>query len=347
MAKNPNRGEPAPAGAQQVRTTPGGPPHRVALRLPVRLPFNPQNLFGHLAATAVPGVEEVRHGAYRRGLRLPHGPGIAELTPQADHVAATLILADLRDLPPAVTRCRWLLDLDSEPVTIDEHLSRDPALGALVAQAPGRRIPRSVDGPELAIRAVLGQQISTAAARTQAARLTAEFGEAVTDPDGGITHLFPTPGALLEARLAGPESRGRTLTALAAALASGQLIVDPGADPDLTRRQLRDLPGIGPWTTEIIAMRALGDPDAFPASDLGVRRAAEALGMPGTPAALTARSRRWQPWRAYAVQYLWSVLPHPINQWPQPATCTTDPGRTWPRTGPASADQRTGSAGRG
>jgi AraC family transcriptional regulator, regulatory protein of adaptative response / DNA-3-methyladenine glycosylase II len=313
-------------GAQQVRTTPGGPPHRVTLQLPVRLPFNPQNLFGHLAATAVPSVEEVRDGAYRRSLRLEHGPGIAELTPHTDHVAGTLTLADLRDLPAAIVRCRRLLDLDADPVTIDAYLSRDPALGALVARGPGRRIPGSVDGPELAIRAVLGQQISTAAARTQAARLTAEFGEAVADPDGGITHLFPAPGALLEARLAGPASRGRTLTALAAALAGGRLSVDPGADPDVTRRRLRQLPGIGPWTTEIIAMRALGDGDAFPASDLGVRRAAEALGMPGTPSALTAHSRRWQPWRAYAVQYLWSVLPHAINQWPQPATCRTDPG---------------------
>jgi AraC family transcriptional regulator of adaptative response / DNA-3-methyladenine glycosylase II len=326
VATNPDCGEPTLAAAQQMRTTPGGPPHRVTLQLPVRLPFNPQNLFGHLAATAVPSVEEVRDGAYRRSLRLEYGPGIAELTPHTDHVAGTLTLADLRDLPAAIVRCRRLLDLDADPVTIDAHLSRDPALGALVAHAPGRRIPGSVDGPELAIRAVLGQQISTAAARTLAARLTAEFGEAVADPDGGITHLFPAPSALLEARLAGPASRGRTLTALAAALASGQLIVDPGADPDLTRRRLRQLPGIGPWTTEIIAMRALGDADAFPASDLGVRRAAEALGMPGTPSALTAHSRHWQPWRAYAVQYLWSVLPHAINQWPQPATCRTDPG---------------------
>jgi AraC family transcriptional regulator, regulatory protein of adaptative response / DNA-3-methyladenine glycosylase II len=297
--------------------TPGGPAHGVALKLPVRLPFNPQNLFGHLAATAVPGVEEVRDGAYRRSLRLPHGPGIAELTPHADHVAGNLILTDLRDLPTAICRCRWLLDLDSDPVTVDEHLSRDRALAALVAQAPGRRIPRSVDGPELAIRAVLGQQISTAAARTQAARLTARFGEPMTDPRGAITHLFPTPSALVEARLAGPASRGRTLTALASALACGHLSIDPGVDRDVARELLGQLPGIGPWTTEIIAMRALGDPDAFPASDLGVRRAAQAMGLPGTPSALTAHSRRWQPWRAYAVQYLWSVLPHPINQWPQ------------------------------
>lgn len=334
MAEDSDRCDQVAAAAHNVRTAPDGPPHQVALTLPLRLPFNPQNLFGHLAATAVPGVEEVRDGAYRRALRLPKGPGIAALTPHADHVAGNLTLADLRDLPPAIARCRWLLDLDSDPVTVDEHLSRDPALAALVAQAPGRRIPRSVDGPELAIRAVLGQQVSTAAARTQAARLTAEFGEAVTDPGGAITHLFPTPGALLEARLAGPASRGRTLTALASALASGQLSIDPGADQDVARGLLRQLPGIGPWTTEIIAMRALGDPDAFPASDLGVRRAAEALGMPSTPSALTAHSQRWQPWRAYAVQYLWSVLPHPINQWPQsPAAAGRSrmPVGRWPR----------------
>ena len=305
--------------------TPGS--HHAALELGFAGPLNPGNLFGHLAATAVPGVEEVRGGAYRRTLRLPHGPGIAELTPRTDHVACRLTLADPDDLAAATTQCRWLLDLDADPARIDGHLARDPGLAPLVAAGPGRRVPRCTDGPELAVRAVLGQQISTAAARTLAARLTAEFGEPVTDPDGGLTHLFPTPASLRKARLAGPASRGRTLAALTGALASGQLTVDPGGDVAQARAALAQLPGIGPWTTEIIAMRALGDPDAFPASDLGVRRAAEALRMPATPGALTRHSRAWSPWRAYAVQYLWSVLPHAINAWP-PAAGREAAGRT-------------------
>lgn len=301
----------------------------LALKLPFRRPFHPGNLFGHLAATAVPGVEEVRDGAYRRSLRLPHGVGIAALTPCADHIACDLMLADARDVTPAIARCRWLLDLDCDPVTVDAQLRRDPRLAPLVAQGGGRRIPRTVDGSELAIRAVLGQQVSTAAARTHAGRLTAAFGEPVTDPRGSITHLFPTPEALGDARLAGPASRARSLSALVSALASGQLSVQPGADRDAARAALGRLPGIGPWTTEIITMRALGDTDAFPASDLGVRRAAESLGLPATPSALTAHSRGWAPWRAYAVQYLWSILPHAINRWP-PATTTTAPSAEAP-----------------
>jgi len=312
------RTPPTLSAAEHVRAAAGGPPHRVTLELPFRRPFNPDNLFGHLAATAVPGVEEVRAGAYRRTLRLAHGPGIAELTPGDDEVACRLILAHPGDLGAAIDRCRWLLDLDADPSAIDGRLARDPVLAPLVTGAPGRRIPRTVNGPELAIRAVLGQQISTAAARTLGARLTIEFGEPIVDPDGGLTHLFPTPASLREARLAGPASRGRTLTALASALASGDLMADPGAGVAQARAVLVRVPGIGPWTTEIIVMRALGDGDAFPASDLGVRRAAEALGLPTAPGALAKRSRGWAPWRAYAVQYLWSVLPHAINRWPPP-----------------------------
>ncbi len=293
-----------------------GAPGRLGLKLSFRRPLNPGNLFGHLAATAVPGVEEVRDGAYRRSLRLPRGPGTVALTPRADHVACRLALADLGDLTPAIARCRWLLDLDADPDEVDEQLTGDPALRPLVNQAPGRRVPRTVDGAELAMRAVLGQQISTAAARTQAARLTVAFGEPLTDPQGSITHLFPVPESLTEARLAGPASRGRTLHALVSALASGRLSVHPAGDRTQTRDGLRQLPGIGPWTEEIVAMRALGDPDAFPATDLGVRRAAEALGLPAGPTGLIAAAHGWRPWRAYAVQYLWSVLPHAINEWP-------------------------------
>jgi AraC family transcriptional regulator of adaptative response / DNA-3-methyladenine glycosylase II len=286
------------------------------VRLPFRPPLRPDNLFGHLAATAVPGVEEVRDGRYRRTLRLAHGPGVVDLAPEPDGVDCRLILIDRRDEASAAARCRWLLDLDAAPLEIDAHLARDPALRPLIRAAPGRRVPRCADGAEFAVRAVLGQQVSTAAARTHAARLVAEFGEPLRDPHGGLTHLFPTPAALRLARPAIPERRRRTLSLLVDALASGGLALDPATDRERARAVLAELPGIGPWTIEVIAMRALGDPDAFPVSDLGVRRGAAALGLPSTPAALLAHARAWQPWRAYAVQYLWSATDHEINHWP-------------------------------
>ncbi len=310
--------------AEQGALSSAGPPGAILLRLPFRRPLCPENLFGHLAATAVPGVEEIRDGAYRRTLRLPHGPGIVELTPAADHVACRAMLADLRDLTTATARCRRLLDLDADPVAVDQLLGSDPALARLLAGGRGRRVPRCVDGPEMAVRAVLGQQVSTAAARTHAARIVARHGEAVSDTRGGLTHLFPAPEALAQVRLAMPATRTRTLAALVEALGSRRLSLDPGCDRAQALAALSALPGFGPWTIGVIAMRALGDPDAFPASDLGVRRGAEALGLPAAAVALTARAERWRPWRAYAVQYLWSATPHPINKWPPPRGRQTD-----------------------
>jgi len=272
-------------------------------------------------------VEEVQGDTYRRTLRLAHGPGIAELTPAPDHVACRLMLTDLRDLTAAIARCRRLLDLDADPEAIDDLLAADPALRPLVLRAPGRRVPRCTDGAEMALRAVLGQQVSTAAARTHAGALAEAFGEPVTDARGGLTRLFPAPSALASARLAMPATRQRTFAALAQALASERLALDPGCDRDAALDVLSRLPGIGPWTTQVIAMRALGDPDAFVPGDLGVRRAAEALGLPSTPVALTARATPWRPWRAYAVQHMWSAGDHAINDWPPVATPRSPRGR--------------------
>lgn len=185
----------------------------------------------------------------------------------------------------------------------------------------------------MAIRAVLGQQVSTAAARTHAGRIVARCGEPIADPGGSLTHLFPAPvslaadwgsiphsgqaaGSPISQQLAMPASRRRTLRALVDALCQGRLSLDPGCDRQEAMSLLGTLPGFGPWTLGVIAMRALGDPDAFPAGDLGVRRAAESLGLPTSPVALEARSQSWRPWRAYAVQYLWSASEHPINHWP-------------------------------
>ncbi|MEV5514027.1 AlkA N-terminal domain-containing protein [Streptomyces flaveolus] len=288
----------------------------LALRLPFRAPLNPDNLFGHLAATAVPGVEEWRDGAYRRTLRLPYGHGVVALAPAPDHIACRLTLTDLRDLTVAISRCRRLLDLDADPTAIDDQLRTDPLLAPLVDKAPGRRVPRTVDEAEFAVRAVLGQQVSTAAARTHAARLVTAHGDPVDDPEGGLTHLFPSTGALAEVdpdTLAMPRTRRTTFTTLVRHLADGSLNLGVETDRADTRARLLALPGFGPWTADVIAMRALGDPDAFLPTDLGIRRAAQELGLPSTPAALTARAAAWRPWRAYAVQYLWATDSHPIN----------------------------------
>ncbi|WP_274912447.1 AlkA N-terminal domain-containing protein [Streptomyces sp. WZ-12] len=308
----------------ELRTRTGPGPHTtapgtLALRLPFRQPLNPDNLFGHLAATAVPGVEEWRNGAYRRTLDLPYGHGIVALTPRPDHIDCRLSLTDLRDLAGAIARCRRMLDLDADPEAVDGLLRTDPQLAPLVDKAPGRRVPRTADADEFAVRAVLGQQVSTAAARTHAGRLVLAHGEPIDDPGGGLTHLFPRATALAQLdpeTLAMPRTRRTTLTGLIAVLADGTLQLGVGSDRDEARARLAALPGIGPWTVESIAMRALGDPDAFTPTDLGLRRAAADLGMPATPAALIRHSARWRPWRAYAVQYLWATGDHPINYLP-------------------------------
>ncbi|MFA9445004.1 AlkA N-terminal domain-containing protein [Egicoccus sp. AB-alg6-2] len=294
----------------------------VTLRLPFRRPLCPDNLFGHLVATAVPGVEEWRDGAYRRTLRLPHGSGIVALRPENDHVACDLRLTDLRDLGTAIARSRRLLDLDADPVAVDDLLAADPVLAPLVRAAPGRRVPRAVDAEELAVRAVLGQQVSTAAAATHAGRLAAALGETVEDPDGGLHRLFPSVAALADADpslLRLPASRVRALQGLVEALAGGTIDLGAGADRAEARSRLHALPGLGPWTVEVIAMRGLGDPDAFLPGDLGVRAAAEHLGLPTTPGALVARAEAWRPWRAYAVQYLWATGDHAVNRLPRTA----------------------------
>jgi AraC family transcriptional regulator of adaptative response / DNA-3-methyladenine glycosylase II len=294
-------------------------PGTVCLRLPVRVPFAYEGVFGHLAAGAVPGCEEVRDGAYRRSLRLPCGNALVGLTPEVDHVRCLLVLDDFRDLATAIARCRRLLDLDADPEAVIDTLTRDPDLAPAVTKAPGQRIPRTVDEAELAVRAVLGQQVSTKAARTHAGRLVAAYGQPVQDPDGGLTHTFPSVEDLADIdpiHLAVPKARQRTLSALVAGLADNSVILDAGSDWECARTQLLALPGVGPWTAEVIAMRGLGDPDAFPASDLGLQLAAKQLGLPTHQRALIERSARWRPWRSYATQHLWTTLEHPVNHWP-------------------------------
>jgi AraC family transcriptional regulator of adaptative response / DNA-3-methyladenine glycosylase II len=307
------------ARARHGRAAAGDLPGSIHLRLPFRAPFHPDSVFGHLVATAVPGVESWSGGAYRRTLQLPHGHGIVALTPRVDHVGCSLLLSDLRDLGPAVARARWLLDLDADPVAVDGQLSADAALAPLVAKTPGRRIPRTVDGAELAIRVVLGQQISTAAARTVTARAVRVLGEPLPVADGELTHLFPGPErwVSLDPATAGvPRARAETLRALAAALDSGALDLRPGADRQRALHGLSTIAGVGPWTMATVAMRALGDPDVLPATDLGVVAAAREVGLASNTRALAAHAESWRPWRSYATQYLWGALDHPINHLP-------------------------------
>jgi AraC family transcriptional regulator of adaptative response / DNA-3-methyladenine glycosylase II len=306
------------AKTRRDRDTPGAT-GTLSLRLPLRTPFAYEGVFGHLAATAAPGCEEVRDGAYRRTLRLPYGSGIVSLTPTPDHVRCLLAVDDFRDVSAGIARCRRLLDLDADPEAVVDALSSDADLRALVAKAPGQRIPRTVDEPELALRVVLGQQVSIKAARTHTARLVVAYGQPVTDPAGGLTHVFPAVEELAEidpVHLAFPKARQRSIVALIDALADGRVVINAGCDWNRARAQLATLPGIGRWTSEVMVMRGLGDPDAFPVTDLGVRLAAKQLGLPEDARALTARSSRWRPWRSYATQHLWTALDSSVNDWP-------------------------------
>ncbi len=287
----------------------------LSLRLPYRSPLAAEDLIEFLRLRVVPGVEEVCDGAYRRSLRLPHGIGAVELRHADGYIHARYRLDDLRDLAAAMQRSRMLLDLDSDPHAVAEALGGDGLLGALVRRAPGRRVVGHVDGHELAVRAVLGQQVSLQGASTLAGRLVASYGEKLERPLGSVTHLFPSAESLADVdpdRLAMPRARRRALLALTAALAGGELVLDGGADRQDARRRLLALPGIGPWTAEYVAMRALRDPDAFLPSDLGVRHALERLGCDARPVAAAKLAERWRPYRAYALQHLWASL-HPLG----------------------------------
>jgi AraC family transcriptional regulator of adaptative response / DNA-3-methyladenine glycosylase II len=245
-----------------------------------------------LAARAVPGVEEASSGGFRRTVRLAHGPAVVGV--------GEVVEADPRDRAAAERAALRLAGRD--PAAADAHLAGDPLLGPLVARRPGLRMPGTVDGGELAVRAVLGQQVSLAAARTLAGRLVAAAGQRLAEPRGALTHLWPEPAAIAEAapRMPMPRSRQRTLAALAGALAAG-LRLDPETDGEEARAALLELPGIGPWTAEYVAMRALGDPDAWLPTDLGVRRGLERLG------ASAEAAEAWRPHRAHAVRHLWAL----------------------------------------
>jgi AraC family transcriptional regulator of adaptative response / DNA-3-methyladenine glycosylase II len=298
-----------PTGLRSARRgRPTAAPGWLTLRLAARAPYAADEVLLFLGAHAVPGLEEWDGTTFSRVLDLPHGPAVVRLSPAPDGgpaVVARLRLAELRDLGPAVTRVRRMLDLDADPVAVDAALSADRALADLVAGAPGRRVPASPDAAELAVRAVLGQQVSVAGARTLTSRLLTAAGTPLAEPVGTLTHAFPRPAALAEADLAGvglTGGRRRSVGALAAALADGSVSLDPGADREEAERALRALPGVGPWTAALVALRGLGDPDVWLPGDLALRRSLATLGSSDADAAA-----RFRPWRSYAVLHLWAL----------------------------------------
>lgn len=286
----------------------------LTLRLARRDPFAAAPLLSFLSVRAVPGVESATAGGYARALRTPGGAAVVLLTPGDGHVLLRVRLDDLSDLEGVVRRCRRLLDLDSDPDAVAAGLSRDPMLDRLTAGLPGMRVPGSAEPFETAVRAVLGQQVSVAAARTLAARLVARHGDPLPSPVGGVTHLFPSPERLVGADLDGlglTDRRIRSVRALSSAVAAGDLHL-AGAGPDELDAMLSGLPGFGPWTRAYVAMRVLGDPDAIPLGDLGLRRAMERLGEPADAGSLARRAELWRPWRAYAALHLWNTLTAPV-----------------------------------
>ena len=291
----------APSELRRRPTPTGEAEGSLTLRLQHRRPYAAAPVLAWLGSRAISGVEELDGGTYRRVV----DGRIVELTPvpEAGHVVARVQVSDVGHVADLVARCRRLLDLDADPVAVDEVLGADPLLAPAVRRQPGMRVPGTVDGFELAVRAVLGQQVSVAAARTFAGRLVQECGKPLDAPRGSLTHAFPAAETVADHPLDTvglTRSRSTTLRALAEAVASGRLQLDVTADRDEARARLLELPGIGPWTVEYVAMRALRDPDAFPATDLVLQRR---LGGPAS------RADSWRPWRAYAAMYLWHGSP--------------------------------------
>ena len=303
----------------------------IGLRLPFRHPFRAEPLLSWIAGHSPDLLARVEDGTVRRTLRLPNGPGLVAITPRADHVWCDFSLAAFADLSVAVSRVRRLLDLDADPMSVGECLTNTP-LGEIVHADPGLRVPGTVDGFEQAITTIVGQQVSVAAGRTFGSRIVERFGDPVSVVENGGSdtsvfgdhhewRLFPTAEALAEADLAPTGltgARQRTITGLAKAVIDGRLDLTAGADRAQTRLDLLALDGIGPWTADIIAMRALGDPDVFPVGDLVLRKAAANIGLPGDAKELTREAAAWSPWRSYAAHHLWaSIYPMPAGSTPK------------------------------
>jgi AraC family transcriptional regulator of adaptative response / DNA-3-methyladenine glycosylase II len=292
------------------RKTPGD--GDLTIRLAYRPPYAWDAMLAFLAGRATPGVETIADGTYRRTIRIDDEPAAIEVRPDPANTQVVLRIqaTDHDGMIGIVDRVRRVFDLGADPHRIHANLRRDPRLGATVARLPGLRVPGAWDPFELAVRAVLGQQVTVRAATTLAGRLAERFGAPV-ELGTGLTRLFPLPATLADApveTIGIPRARGETIRALAAAVASGTLVLEAAQGTDDLAARLCALPGVGPWTAQYVAMRALGEPDAFPASDLGVRAALGNGGGPLSAKRAEAIAEAWRPWRAYAVMYLWQSL---------------------------------------
>jgi 3-methyladenine DNA glycosylase/8-oxoguanine DNA glycosylase len=284
------------------------------IRLPFQRPFDWRLLVGFLGPRAIPGVEAVEGDCYRRTIALDGRHGVVEIRPVDGEpsLRATIRFSNAAAHAGIAARLRRQFDLDADAVAIDAALSADPMLAPCIAARSGLRVPGAWDPFELAVRAVLGQQVSVAAATKLAGRVATSYGEALRLEDGGpappgLSHVFPAPSALTAADpglLRVPRARAATIAGLAAALMAEPDLLKPGLPLDEAIARLCRLPGIGPWTANYVAMRALREVDAFPAGDLGLRKAAGMLSIK----ALEARAEAWRPWRAYAAIHLWFSL---------------------------------------
>lgn len=287
-------------------------PGAIDLVLPHRGPLDADGVFAWMAARAVDGAETATATSFARTLRLAGGPAWFEIRQDADgRMRLRARLTHLGDLTALVTRARRLFDLDADPLAIDEALARHPELAPLVAGLPGVRVPGAADPHEMLIRAMVGQQITVSAARTALSGLTAALGDTIEGFEGA-TRLFPTMTAIAERGadvLRGPAARIRSITAAAAALAEGSLVLTTGDGGAEQRAALVAMPGIGPWTADYVRMRVLGDPDVFLPGDVAVRSGAAAAGLPSEPKALTAWAARSAPWRSYLTAHLWRAVP--------------------------------------
>ena len=287
----------------------------VTLTLRYRPPYDWPAMLDHLAARAIPGIECVEQGRYHRTVAQDGFAGTITVAHAPARASLVVIIrfAHVRALPAIVARIRRVFDLAADVETIGAHLSRDAVLAAMVARRPGLRAPGGWDGFELATRAVLGQQVTLAAARNLAGKLVAHCG-AVLPPGcetGGLSHVFPDPAQVANADLQPlgmPSARRATLHAMARAVLADPLLFSPARPLDKAAARLRAIAGVGEWTAQYIALRALRETDAFPPGDIGLLRAASgAAGVRPTPAELMARAEAWRPWRAYAAQHLWAA----------------------------------------
>ena len=284
----------------------------IVLKLRYHPPYDWPAMLAFLSRRAIPGIERVTADRYWRSIGLDGAQGtVAVEFASGNALRATIRFPKLSALPAIIARLRRVFDLAADPVAISAHLAQDPTLAPLVKARPGLRVPGAWDGFELAMRAVLGQQITVAAAARLAGKMVAAYGERLAAPDGEITHVFPEPKALAAADLATlgmPRARAAALSAVAAAAIADPHLFDATSNLEDAIRRLRSIKGVGEWTAQYIALRQLREPDAFPAADIGLMRAiASHDGRAHSSAELLQRANTWRPWRAYAAQHLWAA----------------------------------------